>query len=89
MRVLTWTIRLVLLLFLAALAAKNVEPVTLRFYFDTALQAPLVVALFASFLLGAVLGMLALLGTLLRQRKEIGALKRQNTPESPPPAPPL
>lgn len=89
MRVLTWTIRFVIFLFLAAAAAKNVEPVTLRFFFDTAVQAPLVVALFAAFALGVLLGMLALLGTLLRQRREIGVLKKQNTPELPPQAPPL
>ena len=46
MRIVTWTIRLVVFLLLIALAAKNVEPVTLRFYFDLALQAPLVLLLF-------------------------------------------
>jgi putative membrane protein len=89
MRIVTWTIRVILFLVLAALAAKNVEPVTLRFYFDHAVQAPLAVALFAAFALGVVLGMLALLGVLLRQRREIASLKKQNTPESPPPAPPI
>ncbi len=76
MRIVSWAIRLLLLLVLAGLAAKNVDPVTLRFYFDTALQAPLVVVLFCAFLLGAVLGMLALLGTLLRQRREISRLRK-------------
>jgi uncharacterized integral membrane protein len=89
MRIVSWAIRLLLFLVLAGLAAKNVDPVTLRFYFDTALQAPLVVVLFCAFLLGALLGMLALLGTLLRQRREIAALKRQTSPEAPPPAPPI
>ena len=87
MRVLTWIVRLVLFLLLVALAAKNVEPVTIRFYFDTALQAPLIVVLFAAFAAGALFGILAMLGALLRQRREIAALRSRQRPE-PPPAPP-
>ena len=52
MRIVTWTIRVLVFLLLVGFAAKNVEPVTLRFYFD-----------------------LALLGTVLRQRREISSLK--------------
>ena len=73
---------------LAAFAAKNADPVTLRFYFDLAVQTPLVVVLFAFFLAGALFGMLALIGTLLRQRREIARLKRGGTPQAagaPPP----
>jgi uncharacterized integral membrane protein len=89
MRNVTWTIRLILFLFLVAVAAKNVEPVTLRFYFDLALQAPLVVMLLAAFALGVLFGMLALVGSLLRQRREIAQLKRPAPPPDVPPAPPL
>jgi uncharacterized integral membrane protein len=86
MRVVTWTIRVLVFLLLVAFAAKNVEPVTLRFFFDLALQTPLVLALFAFFALGALFGMLALVGTLLRQRREISFLKKS---VQPPPAAPL
>ena len=88
MRVLTWAARLAVFLLLVALAAKNVEPVTLRFYFDQALRAPLVLILLGAFAVGALSGVLAMLGTVLRQRREISALKR---PEEAPPAafPPL
>jgi uncharacterized integral membrane protein len=86
-RVATWTIRLIVFLLLAAFAAKNAEPVTLRFYFDLALQAPLVLALFVFFAAGALFGLLAMLGALLRQRREIAALKKKVPAE--PPAPPL
>src|SRR5438045_3482077 len=74
------------------LAAKNVEPVTLRFYFDLAVQAPLVVLLFAFFAIGALFGSAALLGRLLRQRREISTLKRRlgaAPPAEPPPLPEL
>ena len=86
MRILTWTIRLIVFVLLVAFAAKNADPVTLRFYFDLAVQTPLVVVLFAFFLAGALFGMLALLGTLLRQRREIARLKKQgaDTPAPPP-----
>ena len=77
MRWITWTIRLVLLVFLVALAAKNADPVTVQFYFDLAARAPLIVVLFSAFALGALFGILALLGTLLRQRREISVLRNQ------------
>jgi uncharacterized integral membrane protein len=87
-RIVTWAIRLIVFVLLIAFAAKNVEPVTLRFYFDLALQAPLVVLLFAFFALGAFFGVLALVGTLLRQRREISLLRKRIPPEEPahPPA---
>ena len=77
MRILTWAVRLAVFLLLLAFAAKNVEPVALRFYFDLALQAPLVLVLFAFFAVGVLFGVLALSGALLRQRREISALRRQ------------
>jgi putative membrane protein len=91
MRIVTWTIRLFLFLLLVAFGAKNVEPVTLRFYFDFALQTPLILALFGFFALGALLGVLSLLGTLLRQRREISVLRRKTPPAeaAPPAVPPL
>ncbi|HEY2336252.1 MAG TPA: LapA family protein [Burkholderiales bacterium] len=90
MRVVTWTIRLAVFLLLAAFAAKNADPVTLRFYFDLAFTAPLVVLLLGFFAAGALFGMLALLGTVLRQRRDMGALKRQAaTTTIVPPPPPL
>jgi lipopolysaccharide assembly protein A len=95
MRIVTWTIRLVLFLLLIALAAKNIEPVTLNFYFGVSRQAPLIVILFGAFAIGALFGMLALLGTLLRQRREISILRKsqkvpaENPLEVLPPVPPL
>jgi lipopolysaccharide assembly protein A len=90
MRIVTWTIRLVLFLFLVALAAKNIEPpVTLQFYFGRALTAPLIVILFGAFAIGAVFGVLALLTTVLRQRREISILRKlQKMPVNAPPAVP-
>jgi len=83
-RILTWTIRIVLFLLLLALAAKNVEPVKLRFFFDIELETPLVLLLLGAFALGAFFGVLALLTTVLRQRREISVLKKPAQPAPPP-----
>jgi putative membrane protein len=88
MRIVTWTIRLVVFVLLVAFGAKNVEPVTLRFYFDLALQTPLILALFAAFALGAFFGVLSLLGRVLRQRREISTLKRKHASIEPGPGAP-
>jgi uncharacterized integral membrane protein len=87
MRIITWALRLIVFVLLVAFAAKNVEPVTLRFYFDLALQTPLVVALFGFFAVGVLFGILALLGAVFRQRREISRLRRQAAPPSEPPPP--
>jgi len=71
-----WVFRAVLFIALFLFALKNVDPVTIRFYFDQAWQAPLIVALLAFFVLGAALGVLACLSKLFAQRREISALKR-------------
>jgi uncharacterized integral membrane protein len=89
MRIVTWTIRLIVFLLLVAFGAKNVDPVTLRFYFDFALQAPLIVVAFAFFAAGALFGVLALLGTVLRQRRRISVLSKHLPAQEPPIAPPM
>ena len=76
MRVFTWAIRLVLFVVLLAFAAKNTDPVTLRFYFDLSWQAPLVALLLAFFAAGVALGLIAMLGSWLAQRREIARLQR-------------
>ena len=68
-----------LALFLAALgfAVKNSGLVTLNYYLGLDLQAPLVVVLFAAFVLGAVAGVAASFSYVYRQRREILSLKRR------------
>jgi putative membrane protein len=76
MRVLAWAIRIALFVVLLAFAAKNTDPVSLRFYFDLAWRAPLVAVLLAFFAAGVALGLLAMLGTWIAQRREIARLSR-------------
>ena len=87
MRILTWAVRLAVFLLLLAFAAKNTDPVTLRFYFDFAAPAPLVLWLAAFFALGALFGVAALLATVVRQRRELSVLRKQAPPIEPAPPP--
>jgi len=85
MRVFTWVVRVAIFLFLLAFAARNTDPVTLRFYFDLAWQMPLVALLLAFFVAGALLGLAAALGVLIRQRRQIGRLEREAEGRATPP----
>ena len=83
MRILTWALRIALFVLLLAFAAKNTDPVTLRFYFDQAWSVPLVPLLLAFFGAGALLGIIAAAAMLLRQRRELQRLKREQAREVP------
>jgi uncharacterized integral membrane protein len=76
MRVLLWGFRVFIFLFLLAFALKNTEPVSVRFFFDTVWQAPLIIIVLAFFAGGAALGVLALLGTVFGLRREVSKLKK-------------
>ena len=76
MRILTWAVLLALFAVLLAFAAKNTDPVSLRFYFGLAWQAPLIALLLAFFVGGVALGLLAMLGTWYAQRRKIALLER-------------
>ena len=77
MRILTWAIRIALFVLLVAFAAKNTDPVRLRFYFDLVWEAPLVALLLAFFVAGVVLGITAMIGTYLGQRREVARLEKR------------
>ncbi len=89
LRYLTWFVRAFLFLVLLAFALKNTARVHLQFFFDTGWEVPLVVLLLAFFAGGAILGVMACLGPLIRQRRAIGALKRSLEERTAVPAAPL
>ncbi|MGN6389848.1 MAG: LapA family protein [Burkholderiaceae bacterium] len=51
-------------------ALKNTQEVALRFFLDYELRGPLVLILLGFFVVGAMLGILALMPTLFRYRRE-------------------
>jgi|RhiMethySRZTD1v2_1073278.scaffolds.fasta_scaffold436630_3 uncharacterized integral membrane protein len=77
MRSLVWLLRITLFLLLLGFAVKNSDPVIVQYYFGQEWRAPLVFVLFLSLCVGAVLGIVASLGQLFRQRREILDLKRE------------
>ncbi|HQS58169.1 MAG: hypothetical protein B7Y56_04390 [Gallionellales bacterium 35-53-114] len=77
MKYLIWILRAFLFLILLGFAIKNDQPVVLSYFFGYEWHASLVLVLLLFFAAGAALGMLALLGNILRQRKEIAALKNE------------
>ena len=77
MRVMLWACRIFVFLFLLAFALKNTDPVSVRFFFDAAWQAPLIIIMLAFFSGGACLGVLSLLGTVFGLRREVARLKRE------------
>lgn len=77
MRFVMWIIRLLLFFLLFGFAVKNDHLVGLHFFFGSSWQLPLVFVILAAFTAGALLGVTATFGSLLRQRREIGKLRRQ------------
>ncbi|MCL2831392.1 MAG: LapA family protein [Betaproteobacteria bacterium] len=77
MRAFTWVLILPVFLFLLVFATKNSQEVDLFFFFGMAWKAPMVIVLFASFVAGVAFGMVALFGTLFRQRRELSKLRKQ------------
>ena len=77
MRYLTWFVRIVLFLLLLGFAVKNAETVKLQYFFGYEWQAPLMLILLVFFTLGVAIGVLACLGKIFRQRREIAAFKKK------------
>jgi uncharacterized integral membrane protein len=77
MKYLIWTFRAALFLLLLGFALKNDEPVVVRYFFGYEWHASLVLVLLLFFAIGTAIGVLSTLTTLLRQRKEITALKNE------------
>ena len=77
MRVFLWGCRIFIFLFLLAFALKNTDPVSVRFFFDTAWQAPLIIIVLAFFVGGAAFAALSLLATVFGLRREVARLQRE------------
>ncbi|HEX9672279.1 MAG TPA: LapA family protein [Burkholderiales bacterium] len=77
MRILLLLLKLALFLLVLTFAVRNTETVTLRYFPGWEWQSPLIFVLLIAFFAGIVLGLLAVLPRLLRQRRDIGALRRE------------
>ena len=76
MRYVLLVLKIALFAFMLTFAVKNTEPVSVRYFLGYEWKAPLIFVLLIVFCLGALLGLLGALGPILRQRREISALRR-------------
>jgi uncharacterized integral membrane protein len=76
MRYLGWAVKILIFVVVLGFALRNSQPVMVHYFLDYVWEAPLVVLLLAAFVLGAFLGLLALLPTLFRLRRERSKLRR-------------
>ena len=97
MQPLVWILRFLIVVLLVWFAVKNAQEVTLYGLPEQTLKAPLVFVLLVVFVAGVVIGLLAWVPTVIRQRREIGRLRRAAdkqaalasiTPPVVPPSPP-
>src|SRR5688572_14010655 len=77
MKYVLWILGPVLFLFFVTFALKNADAVSVRYFFDQEWRAPLIFVLLIFFCLGAALGLLAALGTIVRKGRENAQLKRE------------
>lgn len=88
MQPLVWVVRFLIVIVLIWFAVKNAQTVTLNGFPGQTLDAPLVFVLLVVFVAGVVIGLLAWIPTVVRQRREIGKLKRSAAQMAAMPAPP-
>ncbi|GAB4166783.1 MAG: hypothetical protein OHK0026_11350 [Rhodocyclaceae bacterium] len=77
MRVLIWSLRIALFLFLFVLAALNSRTVTLRFLFDASWQLPLSFVILIFFTAGAAFGLAVAGASLVRSRRDSIRARRE------------
>jgi uncharacterized integral membrane protein len=77
MRYFLWLLKFALFILILSFAVKNTETVSVRYYLGQEWQAPLVLVLLTFFCLGVAVGIIASLGHLFRQRRQLAALKHE------------
>jgi uncharacterized integral membrane protein len=76
MRFVLWGFRILVFLLLFLFAIKNTDPVSISFFLDSTWHAPLIIVVLVFFAGGALLGVLSLIGTVFRLRREVARLKK-------------
>lgn len=77
MRYLGWLVKILIFVVVLGFALQNSQPVTLHYFLGYVWEAPLVVLLLLAFVLGTLLGLLALLPALYQLRRERARLRRE------------
>jgi lipopolysaccharide assembly protein A len=86
MRVLVWIIRALIFFTLFAFALNNQEPAHVRWFFGVEWQAPMVIVVLVVFAAGCALGVLAMVPSWWRHRREARRLAPPPQPAAPGPS---
>ncbi|MEW5769719.1 MAG: LapA family protein [Pseudomonadota bacterium] len=81
MRTLSLVLKLILFLLLLGLAARNSDPVSVRYLLGLEWQAPLSLVILIAFAVGLLAGLLACSARLLRNHRELRAMRKAAKPE--------
>jgi len=76
MRILLLVLKIAVFVLLLGFAFKNTDSVVVRYFLGVEWQAPLVIVLLVFFATGIAVGVLGILGIVLRQRRQILELRR-------------
>ena len=76
MQALVWILRFLIVVILVWFAIKNADPVAVKGFPEQAWEAPLAFVLLVVFVAGVVIGLLAWVPTVIRQRREISRVTR-------------
>ena len=76
MTYLGWIFKFALFVLVLIFALRNTDVVTVRYYFGGEWQSPLIFVMLVAFCAGVAIGLMAAMTQLIRQRREIAALKR-------------
>src|SRR5688572_8576954 len=76
MQALVWILRFFIVVVLVWFAVKNSQPIEINGFPGQVWQAPMVFVLLVVFVAGVVIGLLAWIPTVVRQRREIARLKK-------------
>ena len=82
MQALIWVLRFFIVVILVWFALKNSQPIDIHGFPEQRWQAPLVFVLLVVFVAGVVIGLLAWIPTVVRQRREIARLKKAATQQA-------
>lgn len=76
MQALVWIVRFLIVVVLIWFAVKNAQLITIHGLPEQSWQAPLVFVLLVVFVAGVVIGLLAWVPTVVRQRRELARMRR-------------
>lgn len=77
MKYLVWLLRGVLFVLFLGFAIKNDKPVVLSYFFGYEWETSLVLLLLLFFTAGVIAGVLVMLATILKQRRELAQLRNE------------